>query len=104
MRARDAVHAALDFEAIGQSLRERDWSVVHVRSAAGIGPSICVAPSSGAVSAVFVPVFSEYAEGDRREFARIVSGVATCVLLILLAVSYLTRPSNRRLMSSPASA
>src|SRR5258708_37933224 len=35
MRARDAVHAALDFEAIGQSLRERDWSVVHVRSAAG---------------------------------------------------------------------
>jgi ethanolamine ammonia-lyase small subunit len=34
-RARDAVHAALDFEAIGQSLRERDWSVVHVGSAAG---------------------------------------------------------------------
>jgi ethanolamine ammonia-lyase small subunit len=34
-RARDAVHTALDFEAIGQSLRERDWSVVHVRSAAG---------------------------------------------------------------------
>src|SRR5260370_22594288 len=34
-RARDAVHDALDFEAIGQSLRERDWSVVHVRSAAG---------------------------------------------------------------------
>ena len=33
-RARDAVHATLDFEAIGQSLRERDWSVVHVRSAA----------------------------------------------------------------------
>ena len=41
---------------------------------------------AGAVSAVFVPVFSEYAEGDRREFARIVSGVATCVLLILLAL------------------
>jgi ethanolamine ammonia-lyase small subunit len=34
-RARDAVHAALDFEAIGQSLRERGWSVVHARSAAG---------------------------------------------------------------------
>jgi ethanolamine ammonia-lyase small subunit len=34
-RARDADHAALDFEAIGQSLRERDWSVIHVRSAAG---------------------------------------------------------------------
>jgi ethanolamine ammonia-lyase small subunit len=33
-RARDSVHARLDFEAIGQSLRERDWSVVHVRSAA----------------------------------------------------------------------
>jgi ethanolamine ammonia-lyase small subunit len=34
-RARDAVHATLDFEAIGQSLRERGWSVVHVRAAAG---------------------------------------------------------------------
>jgi ethanolamine ammonia-lyase small subunit len=34
-RARDAVHAGLDFEAIGQSLREQGWSVVHVRSAAG---------------------------------------------------------------------
>jgi ethanolamine ammonia-lyase small subunit len=34
-RARDAVHAALDFDAIGQSLRERGWSVVHVHSAAG---------------------------------------------------------------------
>ena len=33
-RARDAVHATLDFDSIGQSLRERDWSVVTVRSAA----------------------------------------------------------------------
>jgi ethanolamine ammonia-lyase small subunit len=33
-RARDAVHATLDFETIGQSLCERDWSVVYVRSAA----------------------------------------------------------------------
>src|SRR5689334_50019 len=41
---------------------------------------------AGAVSAVFVPVFSEYAEGDPREFGRIVSGVVTCVLLLLLAL------------------
>jgi ethanolamine ammonia-lyase small subunit len=34
-RARDAVYATLDFDAIGQSLRERGWKVVHVRSAAG---------------------------------------------------------------------
>jgi ethanolamine ammonia-lyase small subunit len=33
-RARDAVHAALDFEAIGQSLRERDWSAIRVQSTA----------------------------------------------------------------------
>ncbi|WP_245288227.1 ethanolamine ammonia-lyase subunit EutC [Bradyrhizobium sp. Ec3.3] len=33
-RARDAVHATLDFDSIGQLLRERDWSVVAVRSAA----------------------------------------------------------------------
>jgi ethanolamine ammonia-lyase small subunit len=34
-RARDAVHAALDFEALGQPLQERGWSVVRVHSAAG---------------------------------------------------------------------
>ena len=33
-RARDAVHATLDFDSIGRSLRERDWSAVTVRSAA----------------------------------------------------------------------
>jgi ethanolamine ammonia-lyase small subunit len=33
-RARDAVHTALDFNAIGRSLRSLGWSVVHVRSAA----------------------------------------------------------------------
>ncbi|WFU39610.1 ethanolamine ammonia-lyase subunit EutC [Bradyrhizobium sp. CB82] len=33
-RARDAVHAALDFEALGQSLGERDWRVARVHSAA----------------------------------------------------------------------
>ena len=34
-RARDAVYATFDFDAIGRSLRERGWEVVHVRSAAG---------------------------------------------------------------------
>jgi ethanolamine ammonia-lyase small subunit len=34
-RARDAVHAALDFGAIAQSLQDRGWRVVHVHSAAG---------------------------------------------------------------------
>ncbi|WP_271620415.1 ethanolamine ammonia-lyase subunit EutC [Bradyrhizobium sp. CCBAU 51745] len=33
-RARDAVHTALDFEALGRSLRERNWDVIAVRSAA----------------------------------------------------------------------
>lgn len=33
-RAREAVHTALDFIAIGRSLRSQGWSVVHVRSAA----------------------------------------------------------------------
>lgn len=41
---------------------------------------------AGAVSAVFVPVLSEYAEGDPREFARIVSGLVTCVVLLLLGL------------------
>ena len=33
-RARDAVHATIDFEALGQSLRARGWSVARVQSAA----------------------------------------------------------------------
>jgi putative peptidoglycan lipid II flippase len=41
---------------------------------------------AGAVSAVFVPVLSEYAEGDRGEFDRVVSGLVTCVLLLLLGL------------------
>jgi ethanolamine ammonia-lyase small subunit len=34
-RARDAVHAALDFEAIAEALRAQGWAPIHVRSAAG---------------------------------------------------------------------
>jgi ethanolamine ammonia-lyase small subunit len=34
-RARDAVHSALDFEAIGETLRARGWKVRHAHSAAG---------------------------------------------------------------------
>jgi ethanolamine ammonia-lyase small subunit len=33
-RARDAVHTALDFDAIGRSLRSLGWSIIQVRSAA----------------------------------------------------------------------
>ncbi len=42
---------------------------------------------NGAVSAALVPVFSEYAEGDRDEFWRVVSGVVT---IALAALSLLT--------------
>lgn len=38
---------------------------------------------NGAISAALVPVFSEYAEGDEREFWRIVSGVINIALLAL---------------------
>jgi ethanolamine ammonia-lyase small subunit len=34
-RARDAVHATLDFAAIGEALRAQGWNVLHVHSAAG---------------------------------------------------------------------
>jgi len=34
-RARDAVHAALDFEAIAEALRARGWMPIRVQSAAG---------------------------------------------------------------------
>jgi ethanolamine ammonia-lyase small subunit len=34
-RARDAVHATLDFAAIAEALRAQGWSVLHVHSAAG---------------------------------------------------------------------
>lgn len=42
---------------------------------------------AGAVSAALVPVFSEYAEGDRDEFWRIVSGVLTIALAALTALA-----------------
>ncbi len=41
---------------------------------------------AGAVSAALVPVFSEYAEGDRDEFWRVVSGILTLALAALTAV------------------
>jgi putative peptidoglycan lipid II flippase len=44
---------------------------------------------AGAVSAALVPVFSEYAEGDRDEFWRVVSGVLTIALAALTALTAL---------------
>ncbi|NTU79434.1 MAG: murein biosynthesis integral membrane protein MurJ [Chloroflexales bacterium] len=64
---------------------------------------------AGAVSAALVPVFSEYAEGDRGEFWLVVSGVLTIALAALTAltalavwqapllVSALTRPEQAEL-------
>jgi ethanolamine ammonia-lyase small subunit len=64
-RARDAVHAALDFEAIGQSLRERDWSVVHVRSAAGDRTEYLRRPDLGRrLSPIGCPVFEDWMRGS----------------------------------------
>lgn len=44
---------------------------------------------AGAVSAALVPVFSEYAEGERDEFWRVVSGVLTIALAALTALTAL---------------
>jgi putative peptidoglycan lipid II flippase len=44
---------------------------------------------AGAVSAALVPVFSEYAEGDRDEFWLVVSGVLTIALAALTAMTAL---------------
>ncbi len=44
---------------------------------------------AGAVSAALVPVFSEYAEGERDEFWRVVSGVLTLALAALTALTAL---------------
>lgn len=41
---------------------------------------------NGAISAALVPVFSEYAEGDEREFWRIVSSIINIALLALALV------------------
>jgi putative peptidoglycan lipid II flippase len=38
---------------------------------------------NGAISAALVPVFSEFVEGERREFSRIVSSIITIALLML---------------------
>jgi putative peptidoglycan lipid II flippase len=44
---------------------------------------------SGAISAALVPVFSEYAEGDQREFWRVASSVANLALLAIAAITSL---------------
>lgn len=41
---------------------------------------------NGAISAALIPVFSEFAEGDEREFWCIVSGIVNIVLLVLAAM------------------
>src|SRR6266545_6737128 len=41
---------------------------------------------NGAISAALVPVFSEYAEGDEREFWRVASIVINLALLVMAAV------------------
>jgi ethanolamine ammonia-lyase small subunit len=64
-RARDAVHAALDFEALGKSLRERGWSVVRVRSAAGDRTEYLRRPDLGRrLSPIGSPVFEEGMRGS----------------------------------------
>jgi putative peptidoglycan lipid II flippase len=42
---------------------------------------------SGAISAALVPVFSEYAEGDQREFWRVASSVANLALIAIAVVT-----------------
>jgi putative peptidoglycan lipid II flippase len=44
---------------------------------------------NGAISAALVPVFSEYAEGDEREFWRVASIVINLALLVVAAVTAL---------------
>jgi putative peptidoglycan lipid II flippase len=44
---------------------------------------------SGAISAALVPVFSEYAEGDQREFWRVASSIANLALLAIAVVTSL---------------
>jgi putative peptidoglycan lipid II flippase len=41
---------------------------------------------SGAISAALVPVFSEYAEGDEREFRRVAASVINLILCMLAAI------------------
>jgi ethanolamine ammonia-lyase small subunit len=64
-RARDAVHAALDLEALGQSLRERGWSVVRVQSAAGDRAEYLRRPDLGRrLSPNGCPVFEAWMRGS----------------------------------------
>ena len=46
-RARDAVHAALDFEGMAEALHARGWTPIHVRAPPAIGLNTCVAQISG---------------------------------------------------------
>jgi ethanolamine ammonia-lyase small subunit len=64
-RARDAVHAALDLEALGPSLRERGWSVIRVHSAAGDRTEYLRRPDLGRrLSPNGCPVFEDWMRGS----------------------------------------
>jgi ethanolamine ammonia-lyase small subunit len=64
-RARDAVHAALDLETLGQSLRERGWSVVRVHSAANDRTEYLRRPDLGRrLSPTGSPLFDEGMRGS----------------------------------------
>ena len=64
-RARDAVHTALDFEAVGRLLGERGWSVVRVHSAAGDRTEYLRRPDLGRrLSPMGYPLFEEGMRGS----------------------------------------
>ena len=64
-RARDAVHAALDFEAVGQSLGEQGWRVICVHSAAGDRTEYLRRPDLGRrLSPTGYPLFEEGMRGS----------------------------------------
>lgn len=64
-RARDAVHAALDFEALGQSVGERGWSAVRVRSATGDRTEYLRRPDLGRrLSPAGCSVFEDWMRGN----------------------------------------
>jgi putative peptidoglycan lipid II flippase len=74
-------------EAVIASYFGRSADVASFTAASAIPTNIYDLLVNGAISAALVPVFSEYAEGDEREFWYVASSIINLVLLAIAALT-----------------
>jgi ethanolamine ammonia-lyase small subunit len=99
-RARDAVHATLDFSAIAEALRAQGWSVLHVHSAAGDRAEYLRRPDLGRrLSPAMRPIIASQIRGSDVAIVAAdglsASAIATNLLPVLDCLGPLLRARRR---------